>query len=148
MDVLHEFGAYAAEFEKTLVDDDWSRLRRFFADDAVYEVKAVAFGCRLVGPDAIFAGMKKSLDGFDRRFPGRRIDVTSLPEVRGEEMSVGWEATYEKEGVKPFVLRGRSLVRYRDGKIALLSDVYEPAAEEEFARWQRETGIALDPSYV
>src|SRR5690349_21367083 len=57
MENLPRFMAYAADFEKTLVDDDWSRLRQYFADDAVYEVKAESFGCKLSGPDAIFKGI-------------------------------------------------------------------------------------------
>src|SRR6478735_3425581 len=68
MEILQQFMAYAAAFEQTLVDDDWTRLRPFFAADAVYEVQSEDVGCRLVGPEAIFAGMKKSLNGFDRRF--------------------------------------------------------------------------------
>jgi SnoaL-like domain len=148
MDILLQFMAYAGDFEKTLADDDWTRIRQYFADDAVYEVKAESFGCRLAGPPAIFAGMKKSLDGFDRKFAGREVAVTSGPEIDGEEMRMGWAVTYEKEGVTPFVLRGRSLVRYRDGRIAYLSDIYEPSIERELADWQRRTGIGLDASYT
>ncbi len=70
MDVLQQFGLYAAEFELTYKDDDWSRLYPYFTDDAVYEVKAKSFGCKLTGPKAIFAGMKKSRDG--RATQGKR----------------------------------------------------------------------------
>ena len=84
METLSHFMKYAADFEKTLADDDWSRLRQYFADDAVYEVKSDSLGCKLTGPDAIFKGIKKSLDGFDRKFEGRSMDITSGPEVAGE----------------------------------------------------------------
>jgi len=147
MDTLQSFMQYAGEFERTLADDDWSRLRRFFNDDAVYEVKA-PFGCRLVGPDAIFGGIKKSLNGFDRKFAGRKIDVTSGPEVAGDELRAGWEVTYSNDGQPPFVLRGRSEARYRDGKIAYLADSYEPNVAADFAAWVKKTGVALDPSYT
>ena len=148
MEILQEFISYAGEFEKTLKDDDWSRLRRFFNDDAVYEVKAPSFGCRLVGPGAIFAGIKKSLDGFDRKFDGRDVQVTSGPEVEGEELRLGWEVKYKSEQLPTFVLRGRSLARYRDGKIAYLSDLYEPSVQGDFDAWQRESGVKLDASYT
>ena len=36
---LECFAAYAADFEKTFKDDDWSRLERYFAPDATYQVK-------------------------------------------------------------------------------------------------------------
>ncbi len=148
MDIQQIFMAYAADFEKTFVDDDWSRLLPYFADDAVYEVKATSFGCRLVGPQAILAGMKKSLDGFDRKFSRRDIDITSGPEIDGEEMRVAWQVTYTKDGLAPFVLRGRSTARARDGKLAYLSDAYEPSVEAEFAAWQRHNGLELNPAYV
>ncbi len=149
MDILQQFMAYAGDFERTLADDDWTRLRRYFADDAVYEVKAELFGCRLAGPAAIFAGMKKSLDGFDRKFAKRDIEVTSGPEISADEMRLGWKVVYNKEGVPPFVLRGESLVRYADGKIVYLTDMYDNArVESELAAWQRESGMTLDPSYT
>ena len=88
MDNLQRFMMYAADFEKTLADDDWSRLREYFADEAVYEVKSDGFPCTLTGPEAIFTGIKKSLDGFDRKFDGRDIDVTKGPEVAGDGLRI------------------------------------------------------------
>lgn len=148
MDIMQEFMAYARDFERTLADDDWTRLLRYFADDAVYEVAAESFGCRLTGPAAIFAGIKKSLDGFDRKFTKRDIEVTSGPEISGDEMRMGWKVAYSKEGLPPFVLRGRSLVRYSGGKIVFLADSYDPSVGVDFAAWRRESGVTLDPSYT
>jgi hypothetical protein len=148
MEIMRQFLAYAGDFERTLADDDWGRLRQYFADDAVYEVQARSFGCRLTGPSAIFAGMKKSLDGFDRKFTTRAIEITSGPEITGDEMTMGWQVVYTKEGVPPFVLRGRSTVRYAGDRIAHLLDVYEPAMEDEIAAWQRSSGMAVDASYT
>jgi hypothetical protein len=148
MDILQPFMTYARDFERTLADDDWSRLGQYFAPDAVYEVKAASFPCRLVGPKAIFAGIKKSLDGFDRKFARRDVEVTSGPEIAGDEMQMGWKVVYHKDGVPPFTLRGRSSVRYADGKIAYLCDSYDPSVEGEFRAWEKESGLRLDPSYV
>jgi len=148
MDILQQFMAYAGDFERTLVDDDWTRLARYFAPDAVYEVKASSFGCKLEGRQAIFAGMKKSLDGFDRKFSGRDIEVTSGPEIHGDELQMDWKVTYKKEGLVPFVLRGRSTARYRDAEIVRLTDAYDPSVEAEFAAWTNASGIDLDGSYT
>ncbi len=148
MDVMQQFMEYARDFERTLVDDDWTRLQRYFADDAVYEVKAELFGCRLSGPAAIFAGMKKSLDGFDRKFAKRDIEVTSGPEVAGEEIRFVWKVVYSKAGLPPFVLRGQSSARYANDKIAYLCDAYEPSVAVDLAAWRRESGIEIDPSYT
>jgi len=148
MENLTSFMQYAADFEKTLADDDWSRLRKYFAADAVYEVHAEGFGCTLTGPDAIFKGMKKSLDGFDRKFDGRDIDVTKGPEIDGDALRMAWAVTYRKAGKTPYVLRGRSEVRYRDGKIVGLVDSYDPSIAAEGAAWMQQNGMMLDPSYV
>lgn len=148
MEIMQNFLAYAGDFERTLADDDWERLRQYFAEDAVYEVLAKSFGCRLSGPTAIFAGIKKSLDGFDRKFSKRDIEVTSGPEIIGDEMKMGWKVVYTKDGVPPFVLRGRSTVRYVGDKIVHLADSYEPGMEDEFAVWQRSSGMHIDPSYT
>ena len=148
MGTLERFLAYAADFEKTLADDEWSRLRQYFDEKAVYRVESERFGCELIGPDAIFAGMKKSLDGFDRLFPAREIAMTKAPEVEGDELRVSWAVTYHKDDLPDFVLRGESMARLRDDRIELLVDSYDAPAEAEMADWMRETGVDLDPSYT
>ena len=148
MSLVQRFMAYAADFEKTLADDDWSRLGQYFSPDAVYRVESSLFGCELTGRDAIFGGMKKSLDGFDRRFPAREIQLTDGPEVEGDELRVSWTVTYHKEGLPDFVLRGRSRARIEDDEIVLLVDSYEDVVNTEIADWMREAGVQLDPSYV
>jgi hypothetical protein len=146
--ILERFIAYAADFEKTLADDDWSRLAQHFSDDAVYRVESDLFGCELTGRDSIFAGMKKSLDGFDRNFSEREIAMTEGPEVKGDEMSVSWTVTYHKTDLPDFVLRGKSVARIRDDKIELLVDSYDEQVNAEVASWMDETGVKLDPSYT
>jgi hypothetical protein len=148
MEDLPRFLAYARDFEKTLRDDDWSRLSQYFHDDAVYEVEGAPLGCRLVGRDAIFTGIKKSLDGFDRRFDGRDVAVTSGPQMDGGWLTMGWVVTYNKAGKQPFPLRGASRVSYRDGKIARLIDTYEPGMIAEGQAWMKANQMPLDMSYT
>lgn len=148
MDTLETFLAYAADFEKTLADDDWARLTRYFADDAVYRVESDFMGCELTGPAAISAGMKKSLDGLDRRLESRTIDVTAGPTIDGDEMTVAWAVTYTHGVLPPFVLRGESMSRVRDGRIVLLVDRYTPDMDAESRAWMEKSGLDLDPSYA
>ena len=148
MDNLTRFMAYAADFEKTYADDDWSRLHQYFADDAVYEVKSDVFGCSLKGPDAIFKGIKKSLDNFDRKFDERGIDVTGGPHVDGDRLSADWTVTYRKAGKTPYPLRGHTDAYYRDGKIVRLVDSFDAKVGPEAEAWMRQNGMTLDPSYV
>lgn len=147
MTILQRFGAYAADFEKTFEDDDWSRLEPYFTNDAVYEVKGVPFACRLAGPDAIFRGMKKSLDGFDRKLE-RRLELAKPPEVRDDTVEVVWKVHYGREGAPRYVLRGRSEARYEGDRIAHLVDIYEEDVARESGEWMRAHGPDLDPSYT
>jgi len=148
MSIIERFMAYAADFEKTLADDDWSRLSQYFNEDAVYRVESNVFGCELTGHDSIFAGIKKSLDGFDRNFSERDLAITEGPDVAGDEMRVSWTVTYHKDDLPDFVLRGKSMARIRDGRIVLLVDSYDDSINAEVADWMRKTGMKLDPSYT
>jgi len=147
MEILEEFLAYAGEFERTLVDDDWSRLERYFEPDAVYEVRNVPFGCRIQGRDAIFRGIKKSLDGFDRRFAERRPEITEPPAEAGDTVSVGWAVTYVKPGAPPFRLRGRSTARYRGERIVHLIDEYPDGMAAEAETWLGAHAPDFDAAY-
>ena len=142
------FFAYAQDFEQTFVDDDWSRLAQYFEPDAVYEVRNVPFGCRIEGPEAIFRGIKRSLDNFDRRFAERRPEITDPPAETGDSVSVGWAVTYVKPGAPPFVLRGRSTARFRGDRIVHLVDEYPAGMADEAASWSRAHAPDLDASYA
>jgi hypothetical protein len=146
MENLQRFMQYAADFED-------ARRRRLVAAAPVLCGRRRLRGenrvfRQLTGPDAIFKGMKKSLDGFDRKFDGRSVDLTSGPDVEGDTIRMGWTVTYRKAGKTPYPLHGRSEVRYRDGKIAYLGDSYDASVGPAAAAWMHENGMTLDPSYV
>jgi len=142
------FLAYAQDFEQTYDDDDWSRIERHFAPDAVYEVRNAAFGCRLGGVQAILAGLRRSLDGFDRRLPKRALALTDGPNETPDTVSFGWTATYAAAGAPAFVLRGRSTARFRGDVIVELADEYPDGMDAEAAAWLAAHAPTLNPSYV
>jgi hypothetical protein len=148
MSALQKFREYAAAFEETFLDDDWSRLKPYFADDAVYEVRSTTFGCRLVGPEAIFRGIKKSLDGFDRRFAGRELAIISVHDATDDTFEIAWLVTYTKEGVPPFALRGSTRAIYEHGRIVHMIDSYDAEMDREAAEWLAKHAPDFDVSYV
>ena len=148
MSTLETFGAYAAAFEDTFVDDDWNRLTKYFIDDAVYEVKGGGFDCRITGPEAIFKGMKQSLDGFDRQLDSRVIEVISEPEVTDDSVSLDWKVTYTKQGAPDFVLRGHSEARLDGDRISWLQDSYTDEMTAESAAWLTKNAPGLNGSYT
>jgi len=148
MSAMDQFLAYAAAFEQTFADDDWSRITPYFASDAVYTVESSAFGGAMVGPAAIAAGIRNSVNGFDRMFDEREIELVGRPEVDGDEVRLAWNVHYRKQGYEPYVLRGRSTVRFRDGLIVAMTDHYDEAADAALLEWRSKNDLPIDPSYV
>ena len=149
---IEVFISYAGAFEQTYSDDDWSRLEIYFSDDAVYEVRGGPLACRLTGPSAIFAGLKKSLDGMDRKSEERTIDVTDGPSVTptddGEEVSLGWHANYLFPGAGTTGFPGRTVAEVSNGKIVAMRDEYSDEALDNFAQWVLSNNLDIDGSYV
>jgi len=146
------FVDYAAAFEQTYVDDDWSRLVPFFSEDATYEVRGGPLACNLSGRDAIFAGLKKSIDGLDRCCSDRRIELTEGPNVigadNGQEVRIGWRVTYQYGDAPKMVLPGRSVFTVADGVIVAMRDEYDETEMEGVGVWMLKYGAGLDGSYV
>ncbi len=148
MDPLQRFAAYAADFEKTFEDDDWTRLEGYFAEDATYTVTGTPFDCTVRGRDAIFRAIKKSIDGFDRRFDKREIVPDGPPVVAGNRVTFSGTGHYEKEGVDALTIQLRETVELNEaGRIVSLVDVY-PDGQDEMLSWLESHSADFDPSYV
>ncbi len=148
MDVLHRFAAYAADFEKTFEDDDWTRLEGYFAEDAIYTIKGTPFDCEVRGRDAIFRAIKKSIDGFDRRLDTRAIEPDGPPVVDGNRVIFSGSGRYEKRGVDALSIQLSETAELDEtGRIVSLADVY-PEGQDEMHRWLERYRAEFDPSYV
>ena len=149
---MQVFMDYAAAFEQTYVDDDWSRLAPFFSEDASYEVRGGPLACKLEGREEIFSGMKKSLDSLDRRCRERKIDLLEAPEVRstaaGEELSVGWHVEYQYGEAPRAGFAGRSVATVAGGVIIALRDEYSEEEMAKFGAWMQDHGQGLSGAYA
>lgn len=143
---------YAAEFEKTYADDNWARLESYFPEDVIYQVIGGPMACRIDGREAMFKGIRKSLDGLDRRFDGRHIELLEGPISKnvpeGEEVSMAWRITYTRENCPPVPLPGRSVFVISSGKVVAMRDEYDDAEMEEMQTWNEQYGADIDGSYV
>lgn len=146
------FMDYAAAFEETYVDDDWSRLTPFFHEKARYQVRGGPMACEIEGREAIFRGLKKSIDGLDRRFDERIIEISDGPHVTkgqdGEEVSIGWLVTYRRGDAPKIGIPGRSVFTVVDGRIAAMRDEYDDMAMAPVGAWLQQYGADLDGSYA
>ena len=80
MGQIDRYLAYAAAFEEVYLSDDWSQLEPFFTEDAVYNfVAPVPFGGTYEGRAAVLAQFKNSVNGLDRRFDSRTVEVLEGP---------------------------------------------------------------------
>jgi hypothetical protein len=144
--------AYALAFEETYLDDDWTRLAQYFTVDALYEVRGGPLACTLNGRDAIFRGIKKSLNGLDRRCDTRRVELTGAPDTTtdagGARVSIGWKASYERGTGPDLIFAGRSVATVVDDRIVHLYDEYTEAEMASVTKWMLEHGAGLDGSYV
>jgi hypothetical protein len=148
MDLLQRFGAYALDFEKTFEDDDWSRLEGYFAEDATYTIKGTPFDCEVRGRDAIFRAIKKSIDGFDRRFDKREIVPGGPPVVDGNRVTFSGTGQYEKKGVDSLTIELSETAELdEEGRIVSLVDVY-PEGQDEMLGWLERHSAEFDPSYL
>ena len=143
---------YAAAFEETYLDDDWERLLPFFNEHAVYLVEGGPLACRIDGRAAILRGLKKSVDGLDRRFDARHIEITDGPQAESfadnERVMLSWRVSYDRAGTPNMSFPGRSVATVADDKIVELRDIYVDAELEPVAAWLQQYGTDLDGSYV
>lgn len=131
MSNLPQFGAYAAAFEKTLLDDDWSRLEQYFANDSIY---LPGDGTQSDGRDAAIQALKDSVSRLERKCDTR--ELVGEPQIKesGDTVTLKYSMRYGRTDGSSFVLNGVETIDYANGKIARMEDVFEdPSALEAWA---------------
>ena len=140
MSELERFQAYADAFEETYVDDNWSRLEAYFADDAEYDP---GDGIKSVGRDAVIARLRDAVNGLDRRFDSRILDAEA-PTLDGNTVSLKWNMTLRKAGAPDLNLSGVEKVSYADGAIKSMQDVFDEGTVEALHGWMAAHGDSLE----
>ena len=130
MSNLTAFGTYAAAFEESLLDDDWRRLEQYFSPDASY---GPGDGTTANGRDAVLRALQDSVNSLERKSDSR--ELVGEPEITesGDTITLKFTLKYTKAGLPDFVLAGYETVRYADGSIVEMEDVFDdPAALAEW----------------
>lgn len=138
MSILDRYLAYADAFEESYADDDWSRIEPFFTETAVYEGEPQDAR----GREAVLAKLKGGVDGFDRRMDSRSPDFET-PTVDGDTLTMKWTVTYTKSGLPDLVISGVETAVFEGDRIAVLRDVFDPAAQKRMGEWMAAHGAAL-----
>lgn len=139
MNLLEIFKTYEADYEKTFVDDRWSRLERYFTEDAVYQTYGAA-GRRTKGRDKIFRRLRSELDAFARRCHRRRVMTTSGPEVDGNRVLRSWVVTFHVDGAADLMIEGSERISFIGDRIAMLEEELSEMGERHLLAW-----IKLNP---
>jgi hypothetical protein len=145
MNIKEQFQKYAAAFEETYVDDDWSRLEPFFSEDATYEVRGMPLTpIHAKGRTAVFEALRRAINVFDRRFDSRKVQILAPPEVTGSTLAFPWSGTYGRAGVADLVIEGVEEAHYNDaGEIVSLVDSYGAGIAEVVDSWLAQHGGSL-----
>ncbi len=136
MKLLDLFLAYEADFEKTVADDRWSRLERYFTEDAIYQTYGDK-GRRTQGREAIFRRLRRELDAFDRRCKWRRVTTTGGPEVDENRVLRNWVATFHIDGATDLMIEGSERITFIGDRIAVLEEEPSERAERHLLAWMK-----------
>jgi hypothetical protein len=147
MNPIERFSEYAAAFEDAFKSDDWTLLEPYFTEDAVYEIfGGEPFAGRHEGREAVFRYMKTSLDGFDRRFDTRALDLLEGPLERDGGVWMRWRVTYSREGTPDLVVEGEESARFEGDRIVRLEDRFGPETGPTTTEWFAAHGDRLAPA--
>ncbi len=122
MSNLQAFGTYAAAFEESLVDNNWARLEQFFSENASYKP---GDGTEGVGRSGVIQSLQHSVNALERKCDVR--ELIGQPEVaeEGDTITLGFTIRYGKEGMDDYLLVGVETIKYSDGLICKMEDVFE-----------------------
>ena len=144
MSLIDRFQAYADAFEVFVQGNDASVLEPYFTQDAVYEtIGEPPLGGKQEGRDAIFAYMKLSLDGFDRKFDSRELVLVEGPEERGESVWMRWRVSYKVGDAPPLVAEGEETASFEGDRIVRLEDRWSADSPKILNDWMAANAAAL-----
>jgi hypothetical protein len=145
VNLIERFEAYAADFERTFVDDDWRRLEPYFTEGAVY-VTLGSRGQRAHGREAALETLRRAVSNFDRRCRSRVLQTTGGPAQVANEVSRQWACTFTCPGAPDLHICGSERAVYQDDRICLLEEKLTDESQQLFERWVREHAAKLAPN--
>ena len=136
MNIVDVFQNFAADFEATIEDDDWSRLEKYFADDATYlNVGGPDPICN--GRDAIIAFLKKDVAESDRCFDSRTLVALTPPKTAGNRLSRRWRATYTLSGAPDLVIDGEARYLFEGNLIKAIEEEINVEMMQRLDEWMQ-----------
>ena len=115
-DAIKAFMIYAEAFEKGFAADDWKLVDCLFDKDIIWSLAGPPppFAYSASGNEAVSAGIRKSVDSFDRRFDLRAPAILEGPVAIPGGVYIKWRVTYGRDGLPPFDLLGEEWDLYHE----------------------------------
>ncbi len=144
MNIVDIFERFAADFELTAQDDDWSRLAKYLAEDATY-LNVGGPDPKCEGREAILDYLKQDFANNDRRFDSRTVVALTPPTAAGNRLSRQWRCTYTLAGAPDLVVEGEARYVFAGDLIKEIEEVFSADTLQKFAAWMQEYGDRLRP---
>ena len=142
MEIIDTFESFAADFEVTVEDNDWSRLEKYLAEDATY-LNVGGPDPKCEGRDAIIAFLKADVSNIDRRFDTRTLNALTPPTAEGNRLSRQWRCTYTLAEAPDLVLEGEARYLFEGDLIKEIEEELTVVAMKNLDEWMRSYGNIL-----
>ncbi len=142
MGIIDAFERFAADFERTIEDDDWSRLEKYLAEDATY-LNVGGPDPKCAGREAIIAFLKADVSNTDRRFDTRTVIALTPPTAEGSRLSRQWRCTYTLAEVPDLVVEGEARYLFEGDLIKEIEEELTAVSMQKFDEWMRNYGDRL-----
>ena len=142
MGIIEIFENFAADFETTVEDDDWSRLGKYLKENATY-LNVGGPDPKCEGRDVILAFLKADVANSDKRFDSRSLIALTPPVAEGDRLSRQWRCTYTLAGVPDLVVEGEARYVFEGDLIKAIEEEITPASIQNLGEWMQKYGDRL-----
>ncbi len=140
--IIDTFESFAADFEVTIEDDDWSRLEKYLAEDATY-LNVGGPDPKCEGRDSILAFLKSDVSNTDRRFDKRTVIALTPPTAEGNRLSRRWRCTYTLAEAPDLVVEGEARYLFEGNRIKEIEEELTAVSMQKFYEWMQNYGDRL-----
>jgi ketosteroid isomerase-like protein len=143
MGIIDTFESFAADFEAVVEDDDWTRLEKYFAEDATY-LNVGGPDPKCEGREAILAFLKADVANSDRRFDTRTLIALTPPKAEGNRLCRQWRCTYTLAGTPDLVVDGEARYVFEGDRIKAIEEEATAVSMQKFGEWMQKYGDRLN----
>ena len=141
-DLINIFNHFATDFEQAVEDDHWTRLEKYFTEDATYtNIGLTQAKCE--GKETIVSFFRDDISQFDRQFDSRELIGLASPKVDGNRLSRPWRTIYKHAGIDELMVEGEARYLFEGNLIKAIEQELTPTSMKTLSRWMQKNGEKL-----